>query len=89
MAKRGRLEILRDTLRIIKENKNRVRPTVLLRKSKMSSSRFKEYCNELIEEGFVNEVHEKDERFFEITEKGYRFLERYKAIVDFIEEFDL
>ncbi len=90
MAKRGRLEILKDTLRIIKENRNMIKPTVLLRKSKMSSSRFKEYYNELIQGGFINEIHNKnDERFIELTQKGYRFLERYKSIMEFIEEFEL
>jgi len=89
MAKRGRLEILEDTLRIIKENKNFIKPTVLLRKSKMSSSRFKEFYAELLEKRFVNEAHRGDERFIELTPKGFKFLERYKTIVDFIEEFDL
>jgi len=89
MAKRGKLEILKDTLRIIKENRNLIKPTVLLRKSKMSSSRFKEYYNDLLEGGFVSEVHRKGERFIELTEKGYRFLDRYRAIVEFIEEFEL
>lgn len=89
MAKRGRLEILEDTLRIIKENKNLIKPTVLLRKSKMSSLRFKEFYNELLEKGFVSEVHRKDERFIELTSKGYKFLERYRTIVEFIDEFEL
>ncbi len=89
MAKRGRLEILEDTLRIIRENKNFIKPTVLLRKSKMSSSRFKEFYAELLEKGFVNEAHRGDERFIELTPKGFKFLERYKTIVQFIEEFEL
>ena len=89
MAKRGKLEILKDTLRIIKENRNFIKPTVLLRKSKMSSSRFKDFYTELLEKGFVNEVHRGDERFIELTPKGYKFLDRYKAIVEFIEEFEL
>ncbi len=89
MAKRGRLEILEDTLKIIRENKNFIKPTVLLRKSKMSSSRFKKFYSELLEKGFVNEAHRGDERFIELTPKGFKFLERYKTIVEFIEEFEL
>lgn len=89
MAKREKLEILKDTLRIIQENRNAIKPTILLRKSRMSSSRFKEYYNELIESGFVKETTHNDEKFITLTDKGYRFLDRYKSIIEFIEEFDL
>ena len=89
MAKREKLEILKDTLRVIQENRNAIKPTVLLRKSRMSSSRFKEYYNELIEGGFVKETTHNDEKFITLTDKGYRFLDRYKSIIEFIEEFDL
>ena len=89
MAKRERLEILKDTLKIIQENRNAIKPTVLLRKSKMSSSRFKEYFNDLISQGFVKETEHGQEKFISLADKGYRFLDRYKSIIDFIEEFDL
>ncbi|MFZ1970684.1 MAG: winged helix-turn-helix domain-containing protein [Candidatus Nanoarchaeia archaeon] len=84
--KRERLEILRDTLKMIQENRNQIRPTILLRKSKMSSIRFKEYYNELISKGFIKENHE---RAISLTEKGFKFLERYHSIIDFINEFEL
>ena len=87
--KRGRLEILKDTLRVIQENRNSIKPTVLLRKSRMSSSRFKDYYQELISQGFIKEILHKEERYATLTEKGFRFLDRYKAIIEFIEEFDL
>jgi predicted transcriptional regulator len=86
MAKRERLEILKDTLKIIQENRNQIKPTILLRKSKMSSLRFKEYYNELIARGFVKENNDKT---ISLSEKGFKFLERYKSIIDFIEEFEL
>ena len=89
MAKRERLEILKDTLKTIQENRNAIKPTILLRKSKMSSSRFKEYYTELISQGFVKEISHDGEKFISLGDKGYRFLERYRSIMDFIEEFDL
>jgi predicted transcriptional regulator len=89
MAKRERLEILKDTLKIIQENRNAIRPTILLRKSKMSSSRFKQYYNELIAQGFIKETTHNDEKFASLADKGYRFLERYRSIIEFIDEFDL
>jgi predicted transcriptional regulator len=89
MVKRERLEILRDTLKIIQENRNAIRPTVLLRKSKMSSSKFKEYYTELIAQGFIKEISHDGEKFISLADKGHRFIERYRSIIDFIDEFDL
>jgi len=90
MKKRARLEIIRDILRTIQENKNSIRQTPLLRKSNISTSKFKEYFRELIEKGFVKEIEgNSGERKIALTEKGFNFLERYKTIINFIEEFEL
>lgn len=92
MAKRGKLEIMENTLRAIMENKNSIKPTVLLRKSRMSSSKFKEYYNELLSNGFIQEVEESKKnsrKYVSLTPKGMKFLERYKVIVDFLDEFEL
>jgi predicted transcriptional regulator len=88
--KRGRLEIIRDILRIIQENRNSIKQTPLLRKSNISSSKFKEYFYELIEKGFVKETkNHSGEKFISLTDKGFSFLEKYMAIVNFIDEFEL
>lgn len=90
MVKRGKLEIMRDVLKIIQDNKNSIKPTPLLRKSMMSSVRFKEYYNELIERKLIREIiDEKQDKYVILTEKGFKFLERYRTIVDFIDEFEL
>ena len=86
MKKRGRLEIIRDILKTIEENRNSIRQTPLLRKSNISTSKFKIYFKELLEKGFVKEISENK---VSLTEKGYHFLEKYKAIVNFIDEFEL
>ena len=89
MAKRGKLEIIRDILKIIQENKNLIKPTPLLRQSNLSSSRFKEYFNELLEKTFVKEVNNGNGKFIALTDKGFRFIEKYKTIIMFIDEFEL
>lgn len=87
--KRNRLEIIRDILKIIQTN-NSIKQTPLLRKSNISSSKFKEYFLELLEKGFVVESKNKyQEKVISLTEKGFKFLEQYKTIVNFIEEFNL
>lgn len=90
MVKRGKLEIIQDILRIIQENHNSIKPTPLLRKSNISSIRFKEYLLELIEKGLIKDISpKKGDRFISLTDKGFRFLEKYQTIVRFIDEFDL
>jgi predicted transcriptional regulator len=89
MVKRGKLEIVRDILKIVQENRNSVKITPLIRQSNMSSERFKEYYNELLEKGFVIETSNRGEKFISLTEKGLRFLDKFRTIVDFIEEFEL
>jgi len=90
MAKRGKLEIMRDILIIIHSNKNLIKPTPLLRKSNMSSIRFKEYYSILLERRLIQEITDKKgDKYVVLTEKGFRFLEKYRTITAFIEEFEL
>jgi predicted transcriptional regulator len=90
MTKRGKLEVMRDILKIIQESRNFIRPTPLLRKSKLSSVRFKEYFLELVEKDLVKEINDKKgDKFVILTEKGFKFLDKYKTIISFIEEFEL
>lgn len=87
MTKRNKLEIIRDILKLIRSN-SKIKPTPLLRRTNLSSGRFKEYYSELLEKGFIKEISEKT-NYVSITEKGNRFLERYQIIVNFIDEFEL
>jgi len=87
MAKRNKLEIIKDILKII-QNNHSIKPTPLLRRSNVSSSRFKEYYSDLLEKEFIKETPGKDKKIT-LTKKGYRYLEKYSAIINFIDEFEL
>jgi len=90
MSKRGRLEIVKDILRLIQENNNSIKVTPLLRKSNLSSQRFNEYLGELLKKGFVIELdNQKKGKYISLTDKGLRYIGRYEDILKFIEEFDL
>jgi len=89
MVKRGKLEIIKDILKIIQDNKNSIKPTPLLRKSSLSSNSFKEYYLELLERNFIKEINNDNNKYVILTEKGFKFLERYNSIIDFIDEFEL
>jgi len=90
MAKRDKLEIIRDILRIIKDNHGHIKMTPLLRKSNLSSRRFADYKSELLGRKLIKEVEAKKKgKEILITEKGMEFLDKYRAIVNFVSEFDL
>ena len=87
MVKRNKLEIIKDILKIIQENRS-IKPTPLLRKSNLSSSRFKEYYLELLKKEFIKETYGKNKKIT-LTEKGCRYLKKYSTIINFIDEFEL
>jgi len=90
MRRRDRLEVVYEILKIIRQHHNSIKPTPLLRYSNLSSQSFSEYLNELLEKGFVKEItDEKGKKFLTLTDKGFRYLEKYKLILGFIEEFEL
>lgn len=88
--KRDRLEVIYDILKIISEHHNSIKPTPLLRFSNLSTNSFSEYYSELIAKEFIKEIiDKKGKKFITLTDKGYMFLEKYKLIVGFIDEFEL
>ncbi len=87
--KRERLKVIKDILNSIKDNRN-IKPTRLLYASNLSPQMFKDYINELISKGFISlDIDKKDKKTFSLTSKGYEFLEEYKVIENFVENFGL
>jgi predicted transcriptional regulator len=87
--KRERLDVIRDILQTIKQNRE-IKPTRLLYASNLSPQMFKEYINELISKKFINlDIDDKEKKTFSLTKKGYDFLNEYKLIENFIENFGL
>ncbi|MBN1502317.1 winged helix DNA-binding protein [Candidatus Woesearchaeota archaeon] len=90
VKKRDRLEVIYDILRLIQDRHNSIKPTPLLRYSNLSSQRFSEYMDELITKDFVKEIKDKKGRkYITLTDKGFKYLERYKTIINFIDDFNL
>lgn len=88
--KRNRLEVIHDILRIIQNHHNSIKPTPLLRYSNLSSQSFQDYFLELIKKEFIREIaDEKGRKYISLTDKGFHFLEKYKLIIGFINEFEL
>ena len=55
----------------------------------MNREIFKEYFNELLNGNFIKEISNKDGNFISLTEKGFKFLDKYEIIISFIDEFEL
>lgn len=89
MVKRGRLEITKDILLIIQQNSEGILYTHLLRKANLSSKLFIGYYNFLINKEFIRESNKEGKKLIILTDKGCLFLEKYKTILNFIEEFEL
>ncbi len=87
--KRERLDVIKDILHAIMENR-KIKPTRLLYASNLSPQMFKEYINELISKKFIKlDIDDKEKKTFSLTKKGQDFLQEYKVIENFIENFGL
>ncbi len=86
--KRERLEVIYDILLAIRSNGNKLGPTRLLYASNLSSQMFKEYINELIEKDFITEI-EDNKKYYSLNKKGYGYLDKYKEMLSFIDNFGL
>jgi predicted transcriptional regulator len=87
--KRHRLEVIYDFLRIIREHRNSIRPTPLLRLANLSTGSFSEYCDELTLKGFIKTIDDKDGKYLTLTDKGFKYLEKYRLVLGLLDEFGL
>lgn len=88
--KRDKLKIIYDILVVIRKHNNSIKPTPLLRYSNLSSKSFSVYFSELLEKEFVREIqNKKGKKFISLTDKGFKYLEKYDIIIGFIDDFEL
>lgn len=90
MAKRDRLQVLYDILKVI-QNKPGIKPTHIMYKANLSSKMLSEYLGELVSRGFVVQDTGKDERskLYELSEKGHAYVANYSVVQDFVETYGL
>jgi predicted transcriptional regulator len=87
--KRGRLEIIHDILLAIQKKNGRIKPTHLLYKSNLSYQRMNLYLEELIGKGLVEKDFDDSNKFYVLTERGYKFLAEFQRIREFSESFGI
>ena len=88
VKKRERLEVIKDILNVIRDSR-KIKPTRLLYASNLSPQMFKDYVDELLEKKFVKVEEEDGKKTFSITPKGNEFLQEYKVIERFVDNFGL
>jgi predicted transcriptional regulator len=88
--KRDRLGVIYDILKIVQDNRNSIKPTPLLRKSNLSSQSFTEYYKDLLSKDLIKEIPDmKGRKYISLSDKGFKYLEKYSMILGFIDEFEL
>jgi predicted transcriptional regulator len=89
MSKRTKLEIIRDLLLAIKENKS-IKITRLIYKSNLTHKSIKPYINNLVINKMVEEKSDrKNSKFYTLTGKGEEFLQEFIKMKVLSESFGL
>ena len=87
--KRQKIEIIHDILVVIRDNKNKVKPTHLLYKSNLSHKMMKDYLAHLESKSFIETKTEGKNTYYSLTDKGFEFLNKYSTVLKFMESFGL
>lgn len=85
--KRDRLQVIRDILKVVEKGK--VKPTHILYKANLSHAMLEEYLRELISKHFIRMEEDKKGRTYSLTDKGFKYIQKYKMIIDFTDSFGL
>ena len=73
-SRRTRTQIYIDILRSVQRAGGKLKKTHIVYKANLTHSRLEGYLDFLLSKGFLIERKDKNHKFFEITEKGMRFL---------------
>ncbi len=85
---RSKGRIFADILKAVQEEDKAI-TTHILYKSNLSYDRLTKYLQNLEEGGLLKRTEERDKTFYEITEKGKRFLSEFQRMEAFVSGFGL
>lgn len=81
--------MVKDILKVVQDNRNSIKKTPLLRKANLSTKRFNEYYVILLKKQLIKELEINNNVYVTLTDKGFRFLEKYYLIKDFLDDFEI
>jgi predicted transcriptional regulator len=87
MKRRSKARILFDILSSVERKGGRIKPTHILYGANLAHNRMKGYLEFLIEREFIVEVVFDGRMYYELTDKGKRFLREYEKIDQFADAF--
>ncbi len=89
--KRGKLQIIHDILSAIRDKGGSIKPTHLLYKSNLSHQMMNDYLSDLIEKQLIEEqsAGKKKSKEYVLSSRGYEYLQEYKKVLSFVENFGL
>ncbi len=87
--RRSKHQIIYDILNLISQKGGKVKPTHILYGGNLSHDRLKKYLQELIDAGFIEKIDEKGKTFYQLAEKGYKFMEEFKKIEEMTSAFGI
>jgi predicted transcriptional regulator len=85
---RSKGRIFADILKAV-QDEGKARTTHILYKSNLSHDRLSKYLTNLEETGLLTRSEDAEKVFFQITEKGQRFLSEFRRMEAFADAFGL
>jgi len=89
MKKRTRVEIIEEILQMVAMKRGRIKQTHLMYKANLSYKLLKQYVNELIANGMLEEKKEGSNIFIYLKPKGQDFLAKYRKMKEFQNAFGI
>jgi predicted transcriptional regulator len=87
--KRSKLQIFMDILFIIQKESGKAKPTRILYGANLSHSSLKGYLDNLLSNGFIQEIKDNKHIFYSLTDKGYEFINESRKIKRLTEAFGI
>jgi len=84
---RSQMRIYVDIMRTIQRDENHAKPTRILYGANLSHDRLVKHLDELKTLGVIEEIVERDDRFYKLTQKGVEFLNQFIAVERFASAF--
>ena len=84
---RSKLRIYADIIGTIDKEGGKTRTTKLLYGANLPHDRLKEYLDQLLQRGLVQEVKENDHSSYELTPSGVQFIHEFRRMEKFAEGF--
>ncbi len=88
-ARRSNIDIVGDILRSLRMAQGQLKPTHVMYKANLSHKLLKEYLDDLMEKGLIEEGNYEGRRMIRITDKGREFLGQFDKLRDFKNAFGL